>query len=47
MRCYSPVHPTSTEKKNVTKIGKMITGNKIKLIDFDDRIRLDGYKHEI
>ena len=39
--------PNLDRKKNVTKIGKMITGNKIKLIDFDDRISLDGYKHEI
>ena len=35
------------KKKNITKIGKMTKGNQINLIDFDDRINLDGYKHEI
>ena len=35
------------KKKNITKIGKMTNGNKINLIDFDDSIKLDGYKHEI
>ena len=35
------------KKKNVTKIGKMTGDNKINLIDFDDSISLEGYKHEI
>lgn len=35
------------KKKNITKIGKMTKGNQINLIDFDDRINLEGYKHEI
>ena len=35
------------KKKNITKIGKMTRGDQIILTDFDDRISLDGYKHEI
>lgn len=34
-------------KENITMIGKMTNGNKINFIDFDDSIKLDGYKHEI
>ena len=34
-------------KENITMIGKMTSGNKINFIDFNDSIKLDGYKHEI
>ena len=35
------------KKKNITKIGKITKEKKINIVDFDDRINLDGYKHEI
>ena len=35
------------KKKNITKIGKITKEKEINIVDFDDRINLDGYKHEI